>query len=914
MYHVWQYRCGFHVLLIGIIIYSVLKIATLFPHNKLAFYMKIIDVKATQGPNYWSVRKKELIVMLLDLEDLEDQPTNLIPGFYNRLKSLLPSLQKHHCSEGVEGGFFVRVQEGTWMGHVIEHIALELQSLAGMDTGFGRTRGAGKKGLYHVVFCYEEVNAGKYAAQAAVRIAEALVKGESYNVQQDVNAIRSLAGKHRLGPSTNAIVQEAIKRNIPVIRLNDDCLVQLGYGCEQKRIEATIASTTDCIAVEIAGDKSATKNLLQSNYIPVPKGQTLTSEEELLPAINEIGYPVVLKPLDGNQGKGASTNIKNYKDALCAFRLAKQFGSKVICEEHITGSDFRILLVDYKFTAAALRTPAMVTGDGVHTVQELIDRVNEDPRRGNDHENVLTRIKTDEVTRELINREGLTLDSVLPNDYKLVLKTTANLSTGATAEDITDEVHPDNIALFERIARLVGLNICGIDIMAPDLSTPVTENGGAVLEVNAAPGFRMHLSPSKGQPRNVGKAVVDMLFPQGKRGRIPIMTVTGTNGKTTTTRLLAHITKCAGYKVGYTTTDGIYIHDQMILKGDCTGPDSTRTVLKDPGVNMAVLECARGGILRSGLGFDECDVAIVTNIAEDHLGLQGIDSLEKLAKVKSVLPESVCAGGYAILNADDELVCAMKEKVSCNVAFFTMNADNEMVRQHVMNGGLAAVYENGYISIRKGRVVSYIGKACDIPITFSGAAEFNIANILPAALAAYVQQISPERIWKALMSFIPCPETIPGRMNVFDFNYFRMIVDYAHNSHGVKAIASFIRSLPASKKTGVIAGIGDRRDEDIKAIGAEAAGIFDELIIRHDDDLRGRKAEEIDRLIVEGIRRVCPDKKIIMAAGELQAVQLAVTNAVENSVVVFFADNIKGVINELRKFQTAEPLQAKAVA
>jgi cyanophycin synthetase len=647
----------------------------------------------------------------------------------------------------------------------------------------------------------------------------------------------------------------------------------------------------------------------------VPEGCLINQEEQLLPAIDEIGYPVVIKPLDGCQGKGITTQIKNHKEALSAFRLAKQISKELICEKYITGSDYRILVVDYKFTAAALRTPPSVTGDGMHTIRELVDLINEDPRRGNDHENVLTRIAIDDTTLDLITQKGYTPDSVLPKGQQVLLKTTANLSTGGTAEDVTDQVHPENIALFERIARLIGLNICGIDVMAPDLYTPVTENGGAVLEVNAAPGLRMHLSPSTGQPRRVGKAIVDMLFPMQKTGRIPIMAITGTNGKTTTTRLLAHITKQAGYKVGYTTTDGIYIHDQMIVKGDCTGPESTKAVLKDPGVNMAVLECARGGILRGGLGFDQCDVAIVTNIAEDHLGLQGINSLQDLARVKSVLPESVHADGYAILNADDKLVWNMRANLRCNVAYFTMHPENAWVQHHVKNGGLAAIYENGYITIRHGQMVYTLAKAEDIPVTFSGAAEFNIQNILPASLAAFIQRIHPGRIAEALKNFIPTPETIPGRMNVFDFNSFKIIVDYAHNPHGLKAIASFIGSMPASVNVGVITGVGDRRDEDIRALGMEAAAIFDELIIRHDDDLRGRSQAEIDRLLNEGIQQVSPGKKITIVSNELKAVEAAIQQAVDNSVTVFFADNIKAVVEHIRKFMVPEMAKSeKAVA
>jgi cyanophycin synthetase len=876
--------------------------------------MKVIELKATEGPNYWSVRRHRLIVLLLDLEEMEDKPSNLIPGFLNRLSRLIPSLGEHYCSEGTTGGFFKRVKEGTWMGHVIEHIALEIQNLAGMAVGFGRTRGAGKKGHYHVVFAYEDMEAGKYAALAAVRITEALIKGVNYPIQQDIEALRTIAHHNHPGPSTNAIIQAALQRNIPVIGNNDDPFIQLGYGAAQQRIDATIASTTGSMAVEIACNKCTTKQLLQRHFIPVPEGSHVGQEEALQQVIDQIGYPVVIKPKDGNQGKGATTSIRNYKDAVKAFLLAKEFGEEVICEKFISGYDYRILVIDYRFVAAARRTPAAVTGDGEHTIRELIDITNKDPNRGDGHGNLLTRIVVDQSTLDCIAQQNYTLNSILPHGHTLLLKTTANLSTGGTATDVTDEVHASNIALFERIARLVGLNICGIDVIAPALTEPITQNGGAILEVNAAPGFRMHLSPTHGKPRDVGKAVIDMLFPHGKNGRIPILAITGTNGKTTTTRLLAHIGKHAGYKVGYTTTDGIYIQDEMILKGDCTGPVSAKTVLKDPGVNMAVLECARGGILRAGLGFDECDIAIVTNVASDHLGLSGIDSLEKLARVKSVVAESVRRDGYAILNADDNRVYDMRHNVSCHVAFYSMDPDNPKIKKHVDKGGLAAVYENGFVTILQGRMVCRIARAAEIPITFSGTASFNIANILPASLAAYIQKIHPRHIAEALKLFIPSHETIPGRMNIFDFNTFKVIVDYAHNPHGVRAIGPFIQSLPASVKVGVVTGVGDRRDEDIMDLGTAAAEIFDEIMIRHDADLRGRTAEDIDQLICAGVRKVSPDMKITIITDELQAVEAVIKNAVDNSVTVIFADDIKAVITQVQQACMNRPVRQKAVA
>ncbi|MBD0352466.1 MAG: cyanophycin synthetase, partial [Flavisolibacter sp.] len=622
--------------------------------------MRILEIKVLNGPNYWSIRRPKLIQMKLDLEGLEQKPTNLIEGFRERLEKLMPSLIEHRCSEGVKGGFFMRVDEGTWMGHVIEHIALELQTLAGMRTGFGRTRSTGEQeGVYYVVFDYEEEDAGIYTAKAAVRIAEALVEGKEYDLEKDIQNLREIREETRLGPSTGSIVAEAAKRNIPYIRLNKHSLVQLGYGIHQKRIRATIASTTSSIAVDIAGDKEETKNILEAAEVPVPGGTIVCDEEGLKDAIDTIGYPIVLKPVDGNHGKGATTNINNREAAVKALKDAQKWSKNVICEKFITGFDFRVLVINYKFICAALRTPASVIGDGVHTIQQLIDEINKDPRRGYGHEKVLTQIKVDDFTIKMLNDKGYTLDTIPPVDELVLLKPTANLSTGGTATDVTEEVHPANIFMCERIARLVGLDICGIDIMAPDLSTPLTENGGAVLEVNAAPGFRMHVEPAEGLPRNVAEPVVDMLFPRGSDGRIPIIAITGTNGKTTTARITAHIARTAGKKVGYTTSDGIYIQNQLVMRGDTTGPVSARFVLKDPTVDFAVLECARGGILRGGLGFQQCNVAIVTNVAADHIGLGGINSVEQMARVKRVVPETVCAGGYAILNADDDLVYAM---------------------------------------------------------------------------------------------------------------------------------------------------------------------------------------------------------------------------------------------------------------
>jgi cyanophycin synthetase len=680
--------------------------------------MKVLEIRAMRGPNYWSIRRHKLIVMRLDLEELEEKPTNHIDGFLERLEKMFPSMYSHRCSESKPGGFFHRVKEGTWMGHVIEHIALEIQTLAGMDVGFGRTRGTGEHGIYNVVFAYMEEKVGIYAAKSAVRIAQALVDNVDYDLSADIQTMREIREDERLGPSTGSIVEEAESRKIPWIRLNRNSLVQLGYGINQKRIQATVASTTSNIAVEIACDKEDTKNILDAAAVPVPKGYIIYDEEDLQDAVKRIGYPIVIKPINGNHGRGATTNIQNWEDALIAMAAAKKISRGVICEKFITGHDFRLLVINYKLVAAALRTPASIVGDGKSTIKQLIDKVNSDPRRGYGHEKVLTAIKIDEMTENILRDKSLTLDSVITKNEVLHLKTTANLSTGGTSADITDMVHPYNIFMAERIARIIGLDICGIDIMASDLITPISENGGAVLEVNAAPGFRMHIAPTEGLPRNVAEPVIDMLFPPGSNSRIPIIAVTGTNGKTTTTRLTAHIVKTMGHKVGFTTTDGVYIQNRMIMSGDCTGPVSAEFVLKDPTVDFAVLECARGGILRAGLGFSHCDIAIVTNVAADHLGLKDINTVEDMARVKAVVPESVSPNGYAILNADDDLVYAMRDALKCKIALYSLDENNPRIKNHCNNGGLAAIVENGYATISKGNWKIRVDKFLNIPITF----------------------------------------------------------------------------------------------------------------------------------------------------------------------------------------------------
>lgn len=869
--------------------------------------MKILEIKVLKGPNYWSVRRLKLVQMKLDLEEMEQRPTNKIDGFRQRLEKMFPTMIEHRCSEAMRGGFFKRVDEGTWMGHVIEHIALELQTLSGMDTGFGRTRGAGEEGVYYVVFSYMEEDAGVYAAKASVRIAQALIDGVDYNLDEDIQQLREIREDTRLGPSTGCIVDEAVKRGIPFIRLNKQSLVQLGYGVHQKRIRATIASTTGNIAVDIACDKEETKALLEAAEIPVPRGTVIRSEAGLKDAVDKYGYPLVIKPIDGNHGKGNTTNITTWEQAVKALEAAQKYGRSVIVERFITGFDFRILVINYKFICAALRTPASVVGNGVNTIQWLIDATNKDPRRGYGHEKVLTQITIDQFTQKMLDEKGYTLETVPAKGELVLLKPTANLSTGGTSTDVTDEVHPANIFMCERIAKIIGLDICGIDIMASDLRTPVSENGGAILEVNAAPGFRMHIEPAEGLPRNVAEPVIDMLFPKGSTGRIPIIAITGTNGKTTTTRLTAYIAKSAGKKVGYTTSDGVYIQNQLMMKGDCTGPVSSQFVLKDPTVDFAVLECARGGILKSGLAFQNCDVAIVTNVAADHIGLGGINTVEQMAKVKAVVPETVFPHGYAVLNADDDLVYAMKDDLKCNIALFSMDENNPRIKAHCSEGGLATVFENGFVSILKGTWKIRVMHVKDIPLTYEGKAVHNIANCLPSVMATYLyRDITIEDIRAALTSFVPSSTQTPGRLNFFHFKNFTMLADFAHNPHGLKLLCEFVKQLDYPAKVGVISGTGDRRDEDIRELGAISGQYFDEIIMRCDKNLRGRTADEIMNLLEEGIRQVNPSIKITKIANENQALEHIYANPIPGALYTVMCDVVAGALDKISELKDRE--------
>jgi cyanophycin synthetase len=879
--------------------------------------MKILKIQTLRGPNYWSIRRHKLVLMRLDLEQLAETPSNQIAGFYDGLVELLPSLVEHFCSPGCRGGFLSRVQEGTMMGHIVEHVALELQELAGMRVGFGRTRETAEPGIYQVLIEYQNERAGRYAARAAVRICQSIVDNGRYShseLEQDLKDLRELATDAALGPSTEALVKEAEARQIPWMELGARSMTQFGYGVHQKRVQASLSQFTSILGVELASDKEGTKQVLKSAGVPVPRGSVISYLDELEDAIADVGsYPIVIKPLNGNHGRGITINITSWSQAEAAYDAAKAISKSVIVERYYQGRDHRVLVVNGKVIAVAERVPAHVTGDGKSTIQALIDETNRDPRRGTGHDNVLTKIEVDRTSWQLLDQKGYMLETVLEDGEVCYLRATANLSTGGIAIDRTDDIHPENIWLAERVVKIIGLDIAGIDIVTDDISKPLREVDGVIVEVNAAPGLRMHVAPSEGIPRNVAEPIINLLFPAGTPSRVPIVAITGTNGKTTTTRLIAHIFKQTNQVVGYTTTDGTYIGDYLVEPGDNTGPQSAELILQDPTVEVAVLESARGGILRSGLAFGSCDVGVVLNVAADHLGLGDINTIEDMARVKSVVADAAMPNGYAVLNADDPLVSAMASNVAAQVAYFSMNPENELIQSHTQRGGLAAVYENGYLSILKGDWTLRIEQAANVPLTLGGRAPFMIANALAGSLAAFAQGVRIEEIRAALVSFQASTKQTPGRMNLFDLGQFHVLIDYAHNPHSYEALGSFVKNWTTGEKIGVVGGPGDRRDEDFVLLGKLSSDLFDRVVVKEDDDSRGRDRGNAAAWICEGLIGAKPKLPHEVVLDETAAIQKALDSATPGSLVVILPENVTRaikLIEERSAVQVVTPVAA----
>lgn len=871
--------------------------------------IKIKKIKVLIGANIWAYRP--VLEILADIGKYEQLPSDKLPGFTERLVAAVPTLWDHRCSEGRPGGFLERLRMGTYMGHIIEHVTLELQSLAGMESGFGRTRGTEHYGEYRIVVDYEDPEAAKMCVYLAVELCEKLAENQPLDLDlaARIEEIRETAQDNMLGPSTQAIVDGARRRRIPWFRLNNRGLVQLGHGCHARRIQAAETSFTANIGVEIASDKELTKDLLSKVGVPVPGGDVVRDADAAWDAAQYVGVPVVVKPADGNQGKAVSVNLTTEEQVRKAFELAREISRDVIVERYLPGRDFRLLVVDNRLVAAAERRPAQVVADGLHDVRRLVTMVNEDPRRGSGHGSALTRIKMDAAAELTLAKQDLTWESVPPVGQVVFLRDNSNLSTGGTATDVTDEVHPDNAELAVLAARTIGLDIAGVDVVCENIRRPLSEQGGGIVEVNAAPGLRMHVYPSEGKSRPVGQAIVEMLFPEGSTARVPLIAVTGTNGKTTVTRMIAHIYSTMKQYVGMATTDGIYFDGVRRVKGDCSGPRSAEAVLQHPKVEVAILETARGGILRSGLAWDRSTVSVALNVASDHLGLEGIETPERLARVKRVVVESVARDGYGVLNADDPLVADMAQDCPGKVIFFGRDCSGAVMSAHLASGSRAAYLRNDELVFAEGATETVLMKAGEIPATFNGQVPFQVSNALAAAAACWGAGVPFDSIRLGLRTFQTDEKMTPGRFNVFDVDGARVIVDYGHNPHALRAMQEAIRQMHPSRTIGVVAAPGDRRDADIQELATVAAHTFGTIIVREDDDLRGREPGEVANLIAAAVKRANPSLPLTIVLDEAEAVTEALSMTRPGDVVAIFVDRVDETVAQVKAASRAVQME-----
>ncbi|XYH95883.1 cyanophycin synthetase [Sorangium sp. So ce1128] len=848
-------------------------------------------IRTLQGPNVFA--SWPVLRMTLDLEDLAETSSAEVPHFVDRLLALLPGLGEHHCSRGKPGGFVERLREGTYWGHIIEHVALQLSEPAGIGVTYGKTVYAGAPGVYDVVVEFENEAAMRLLLEAAFELVTALLEGRPYDVAAKVAEAAQVAEETALGPSTRAVVKAAEKRGIPWSRLNDESLIVFGYGKHRRFVQATTSCNTSSVAVEIAGDKQLTKELLERAGLPAPKGVVVRTAGEAARALGELRAPVVVKPLDGNQGKGVSLNLRTEEQVREAFAIARQHRPRVLVEEMVSGRNYRVLVVNGRVVAASERLPAHVVGDGQHTVAELIELENRNPLRANGHNGVLTKIVVDDVVRAGLAKQGRSLDEVPARGERFFLRESVNLSTGGIARDVTDEIHPDTARLCERAARAIDLDICGIDLVAEDIARPLGR--GAIIELNAAPGIRMHEHPSEGKPRDVGGAIVEMLYPPGAPSRVPIVSITGTNGKTTTTRMVGHILGATGATVGMTTTEGIYVGGHCVEAGDTTGPGSARTILFDPTVDVAVLETARGGIVRRGLGYDWSDVAIMTNIGPDHLGQDGIESVEDLLWIKMVVAERVREGGTLVLNAEDPLLAAVPQhrrmaKLSRNIVFFALDPANAVLRAHVAEGGTGYTLRDGAIVELQGAAERHVVEAAEIPATFAGVALFQVANAMAAIAACRAQGMPVETIQRALRTFDACGKN-RGRVNLYQLEDSYVLIDYGHNPGALRATCELAAQWEGRRITGIVSLPGDRSNALLEACACEIAeGGFHRIIAKDDGDLRGRAPGEVPALVQRVVTEVRPGQACQVIPDEHEAVEYALATAEPGEVIVLFTE------------------------
>jgi cyanophycin synthetase len=864
--------------------------------------VKIHKVRALNGPNLYAYFRVLHIVM--DVGPYEERSSETFPGFVERLVDYLPGLENHECNLGRPGGFIERLRRGTYLGHICEHITLELQNMMGFPVSFGRARGTGKPGVYNVIIQFKEEESARAAFETALRLCLAAMHNEPFDMKTELETLLEIADDYRLGPSTAAIVAAAHKRDIPVIRLTPTgSLVQLGYGIYQKRILASETSLTSAIAVEMCQEKALTNQMLGTVGVPVPEGDVVSSADEACALALGLGFPVVVKPYDGNQGKGVSVKLHTESEVRDAFELAVKFSSKALVEKYIEGDDYRLLVVNGKLVAGARRDAAHVIGDGSHTISELIEIANQDPRRRPGHSSSLTRLVLDDSAKFVLSQQNLTAESIPEAEQKVKLRTNSNLSTGGTASDITDIIHPRNVQLAQLAAQILAMDVAGIDIICRDIRRPLPEQDGAVVEVNAAPGLRMHLFPSEGQARNVGEPIVEMLFPDNAPSRIPIFAVTGTNGKTTVTRLIAYMYETARYRVGMTTTNGVYINQERITGGDSSGPKSAKTVLLHPQVEVAVLETARGGILREGLGFDCCKVGIVTNVSADHLGLDDIHTLDDLVRVKQVVIESVAPDGVAILNADDPLVAEMAAATDAEVIYFGLSRENHIIAAHLAEDGRAVFLQDDKIILSSGSNEVELVELARVPFTNGGIIKFQVVNALTAVAAAWAAGLNPAMIVRALSTFASDTTTIPGRFNMMSINGVEVILDYAHNPAAISALMAAVNAMPPRHTTMIIGLPGDRRDEDlIHSMQATVEGI-DSYILHDLQDRRERQPNEVPQLL----RQQIPDGVACeIVSSQEEGIKKALSRLEAGQRLIIVADIVDESIEVLERIQGYE--------
>lgn len=871
--------------------------------------MQIETIRTLAGPNIYTHRPA--LLMRLDLGDLDARETREFRGFNDRLLACLPGLNDHQCSLGRRGGFVQRLEEGTYFGHVVEHVAIELAALADVGANHGKTRYAGEPRIYNVVIEYKAERASRYLLEVAVRLVTAVLSSEVFPVGKEIWEAKQIAAQTEIGPSTRAIVDAAERRNIPWRREGEESLVQLGYGKKRHHIQAAMTDRTSATGVELVQDKEYTKVMLSRAGIPVPEGRVVKSAAEAVAAMHDLGPPVVVKPLTGRQGNGITIGVETDAEMQQAYNEAASFSPSVLVELLLTGGNYRLLVVNNKMIAASERRPCTVTGDGKKTIKELIDVENMNPLRGEGHEKPLTKIRVDHSVVQHLRRVGLTTKYVPAVGEQVMLSERVNLSAGATARDVTDRVHPSIKTMCERAARLAGLDICGVDLIAESISQPITHGG--ILELNAGPGLRMHCFPSEGKPRDVGGAIIEMLYPDGETGRIPIISVTGTNGKTTVTRMIGHVFQNFGKTVGMTTTDGIYIDGERVVEGDTTGPVSAQAVLSDPAVEVAVLETARGGIVRRGMGYDWSDVGVITNIGEDHLGQDGIKSIEDVVYIKSLVAERVCEGGTLVLNADNEHVVGIGRQRSVTkrkkrTFYFSLDQNNPLIQQHLLEGGTAFLFVAGWLVESTKDETHRIIEVASVPATMNGLAEFQVANLLAAVAACRAQNVPREVIGNGLKTFSSYTNN-PGRVNLYRLNGGHVMVDYGHNANAFEAICRMASKWEDRRVTGVIGVPGDRDDSLIVQAGRVAARGFHRLIIREDYDLRGRKPGAVAQLLCDAARKEAPqtDCEIVLDAGE--ALQYAVKTMQRGEVIVVFYEKLEPLRRVLEDYR-AQPVQS----